>query len=63
MPSNDKLAFRCGEIAVSHIDCDALFAFLGAKVLRFCHVDNTTWGVKRLLYRYTGSKEHTIHLV
>ena len=51
MPSNDKLAFRCGEIAVSHIDCDALFAFLGAKVLRFCHVDNTTWGVKRLPYR------------
>ena len=60
MPSNDKLAFRCGEIAVSHIDCDALFAFLGAKVLRFPHLGNTTWGVKRLPYR---SKEHTIHLV
>lgn len=48
MPSNDKLAFRCGEIAVSHIDCDALFAFLGAKVLRFPHLGNTTWGVKRV---------------
>ena len=51
MPSNDKLAFRCGEIAVSHIDCGALFAFLGAKVLRFPHLGNTTLqGVKNIPY-------------
>ena len=48
---DDKLAFRCSKIAVSHIDGDALFAFLGAKVLRFPHLGNTTWGVKRLPYR------------
>ena len=36
---------------IVHNLCLFYYYFLGAKVLRFPHLGNTTWGVKRLPYR------------